>query len=226
MINPESFAHHFRKLQADGAFRNASETTQATSLNLPPPPAYTPSANMPPLASNTLWNEAENEYDDDDDDDAEAGSGTNTTTIEVAAPIKIVGHGNILNTSSLAQSMSTALTAALKQHEQQPQSTEEASDDNTVAADVQREAAKKTTPPRSLRININCSVSIVGSRNVVGDSVAKAALAARMAAISAAAAGASVSSSAVGTSVGVKRSAEEEVPDESAPPAKKLNTNE
>ncbi len=210
MINPESFAHHFRKLQSDGAARNTGSTnfsTTTTNLNLPPPPAYTPSANMlPPVPSNLLSDDVDDEYDEDEDDAEAAGT---TTTITVTAPVKVVGHGNILNTSSLASVVSTALTTALQQHEQQMQAgaTAETGDDNPSRVHARGDNPKRT--PRSLCMNVNCGVSIVGSRNVVGESVAKAALAVRMSAISAAAAGAAVTSTPDGTNPSPKRPAEE-----------------
>ena len=190
-MTQDSIIHQFHKLQAEGAFRHSTTPTiQSSALNLPPPPAYSPSSTAVPQTNHA--DEDDDEYYSDGDDDPH---GSPATTITVTAPIKVVGHGNILNTSNLTSMLSYSLTAALQQHQQQMLLV--GSEDSTTTAPagdgrgLVKEGSKKTgTRPalRPLHLNINCAVSIVGSRNVVGENVAKAALVARMTAASSAAA--------------------------------------
>ncbi|KAI9790274.1 MAG: hypothetical protein M1816_005299 [Peltula sp. TS41687] len=203
---PDSIAHQIRKLQADGPLRttgstattSSSTTTASTNnLNLPPPPAYTPSSTMhlpinnyiPAGHDDGFTDDEADEYDDDEEDDRSPYHHP-TTSITVTAPVKVVGHGNILNTSSLTSMLSSSLTTALQQHQTQLQHHMLLQEGNTNANTggdsppkwvAGRRSTHQSRPAlRPLHLNVNCAVSIVGSRNVVGESVAKAAVVARM----------------------------------------------
>lgn len=190
---PDSIAHQFRKLQADGAIRTTGGTTTSSTtastnnLNLPPPPAYTPSSNMHLPINNHIPGHDDGFTDDDtdgyDDEDDEGSPYYPTTSITVTAPVKVVGHGNILNTSSLTSMLSSSLTTALQQHQTQLQSQQDANtaNDSSHKTDNGKRSNHQLRPAlRPLHLNVNCAVSIIGSRNVVGESVAKAAVVARM----------------------------------------------
>ena len=198
-MDSESYARHLRKLQADRLSRSrvpASAPTTRNTLNLPPPPAYTPSVTLPPSAPSQIApaigprTTPDRRYSDDEEDEDEEEDELEhrlawATNISVTAPVKVVGHGNVLSTSSLMGMLGSSIAAALEQHQaqlrlQQPSHTQ--ASDTPVEGNMGRgrtaaEATRDTLRP--LNLNVSCGVSIVGNRNVVGELRARAAVVAR-----------------------------------------------
>lgn len=202
-MTQDSLFHQYCKIQADRLRGN--QTTQRPSistsnvpLNLPPPPAYTPapSSTAAHQAQEASPSDSINDdeycyYDDEETDSPYSSSPASQTTISVTAPVKITGHANILNTSSLASMIGSSVNTAL-QHQQQslseldpPPSTEYACNDGDNGAGGGGKEGKKCCPcprlvARPVKLNINCAITISGSRNIVGELVSKAGLAARL----------------------------------------------
>ncbi len=204
-MNPDMYAQHLRKLQADRLSRSRITTTSSAAanntLNLPPPPAYTPSPTLQPVAAPPMpqvnpstprpANYYDDEEEDEDEEELEYRAPSWATNITVTAPVKVVGHGNILNTSSLMSMLGSSIAAALQQHQQQQhlhqrpeqqeqptQSAESEPTDGTKEAKRLSEGMPRDIL-RPLNLNVNCGISIIGSRNIVGESLAKAAVIAR-----------------------------------------------
>lgn len=243
-MDSESYARHLRKLQADRLSRSrvtASASTTRNTLNLPPPPAYTPSATLQPSApsqvapsidprTNLDRRYSDDEEDEDEDDDELEHRLAWATNVTVTAPVKVVGHGNVLNTSSLMGMLGSSIAAALEQHQaqlrlqQQQQSSQIQTSDTPVEGNTERGRTPSGATRdilRPLKLNVSCGVSIVGNRNIVGESLARAAVVAR-----GAVAGATRAPVDGEMSKGVKRKLDMAVEDALPPAAKKADSKE
>ena len=176
-----ALAHQFRKSQMDGA-----PSTSNGGIRLPPPPAYTPSATIqpPPRRPHPSIDDDEDEGGDDDEDDDEDdldARASATTTVNVTAPVRLMGHGNILNMASVTSMVGSSVATAVRQHQEQQQSQRQSlvassaleSDGDSKMRRRERRLARPIFRP--LILNVNCGVTIVGSRNIVGEPLVKAA---------------------------------------------------
>jgi ribosomal protein S9 len=150
----QSLSHLHRKLQTDGANRQTSSHS-FPGLTVLPPPAYTPT----PLSTRQPDITHPDPYaNDESDGDGSYYPPPPPITIKVDAPLKDIGHANIVGFEN--QTMTARLAS-------------------TVVASIQRSIATvgDTANARPLEVTVGCGVTIVGSRNAIGDGMTRALMA-------------------------------------------------
>ncbi|KAH0544984.1 hypothetical protein FGG08_000910 [Glutinoglossum americanum] len=150
---PQSASRLHRKLQPNDANSRLSPPTPQPfpGLTVLPPPAYTPT---PQTVQHLVSAYADPYADESESEEDEYYEPPPPITIKVDAPLKIIGHANIV--CSDTQTMTTRLASA-------------------VVASIQRTfaAAGATANARPLDVAVGCGVTIAGSKNIVGDGMAK-----------------------------------------------------
>jgi len=152
----QSLPHLYLKLQADRQ-TPAPAPQPFPGLDALPPPAYTSAPPTVPLPGSTYTDP----YADDEsetDEDGPCDLPPPPITLKVDAPLKVIGHANIV--CSDTQTMAARLASA-------------------VAASIQASlaAAGGTARARPLEVIVGCGVTVMGSKNIVGDGMAKVLLA-------------------------------------------------
>ncbi|KAI9766106.1 MAG: hypothetical protein M1840_006813 [Geoglossum simile] len=147
----QTLSHLRRKLQAaDG---RQTSPRLIPGLTVLPPPAYTPATTAPPSTQQQPGGTAQPDpYADDDSD--EDGCSYRPIAIRIDAPLKVVGHANVVSADT--QTMTARLAS-------------------TVVATIQGSLAAAAARP--LQVTVACGVTVVGSRNVIGDGVTRALMA-------------------------------------------------
>ncbi|KAI9775459.1 MAG: hypothetical protein M1839_001076 [Geoglossum umbratile] len=152
----QSLPHLLLKLQTDRQ-APAPPPQPFPGLDALPPPAYTPAHPTIPLPGNSYTDP----YTDDEsetDNDGHSDLPPPPIVLRVDAPLKVIGHANIVcsDTQTIAAQLASAVAASIQ---------------------ASLAAAGDTARARPLEVVVGCGVTVMGSKNIVGDGMAKVLLA-------------------------------------------------